>query len=94
MNSDAIANALQQTMDFFNAAAGVFNELLTIAHENPDVWQKNAIMSPLGELVVIEVVSAANTVYRVNGDAKICLHWNGMNGVMNDIMRAAGYVRK
>lgn len=81
------------TTEFYNAAGQMVDNLIRVARANPDVWQKDAIQSPLGPLVTVEFVSAVNDVYRIAGGPKTCVHWQGVS-IMNDIMRAAGYVRK
>lgn len=82
-----------QAMEFYNAAAQMVRDLRNAAYEDRGFWQKDAIQSPLGPLVVVEYNSGANNVYRIAGGRKVCEHWPSAD-IMADIMRAAGYVKK
>lgn len=80
------------TADFYAAAQTMIDNLRNTAKREQRVWHKDAIMSPLGNLVVIEYIVGVNEAYKINGSAPICTHWQGVS-IMNDTMRAAGYVR-
>lgn len=78
---------------FHAAATQMIERLRTAAHAQPNVWQRDAIQSPLGALVQVEYIVGANEAYRVNGAGAVCLHWQAASAI-NAVMRAAGYVRK
>ena len=78
--------------NFYNVAHAMILELRNEARKDTHHWKKDAIMSPIGNLVVVEFISGVNEAYKIDGCAPICTHWSNTNP-LNDIMRAAGYVR-
>lgn len=80
-------------IEFHTAATAMIARLRAEAKRNDSQWQKDGIQSPLGPLVIVEYVSGVNEAYRINGGAPVCTHWQGASAI-NDVMRAAGYVRQ